>query len=263
MFTDTKEEETINTSLTKPKITYLSYSQIQIFDMCPLHYKLQYLLRIPSPPAASLSFGTSVHAALRAFYESYIYKEPVPIKQVEAMLQAHWINAGYKSKEHEEAMLQQGVTVLTNYLHKNFNPDILPIAVETPFFFPIKGIKVGGRIDRIDRLPDGRIEIIDYKTGKNVPTEKELLTNFQLTLYALAANQVKDAILNKRPEEIVLSLHYVEEEKIFSTTRTLEQLEEAKETLLQKAEEIANSDFACSKSMFCLNCEYKMLCNAH
>ncbi|HSW97198.1 MAG TPA: UvrD-helicase domain-containing protein [Candidatus Saccharimonadales bacterium] len=263
MFTSVPEEMSIDTSLTKPRITYLSYSQIQTFDMCPLHYKLRYLLKVPSETTSSLTFGTSVHAALKTFYERHIFKDPIAIDRIDEILRANWSNEGYTSKAHEQEAFTQAVAVLKNYLHTHFNPDNLPIAVETPFIFPIKGLKAGGRIDRIDKLPDGRIEIIDYKTGANMPTERELLTNFQLTLYALAANQVHDAILNRKPEDIVLSLHYVEQDTILSTTRTQEQLEEAKETLLQKADQIANSEFLCNKNMFCLNCEYKMLCNAH
>lgn len=258
-----KQDEAIDMSLTRPRITYLSYSQIQTFDMCPLHYKLRYLLKVPSETTSSLTFGTSVHGALKTFYERHIFKDPIAIDAIDQVLRANWINEGYTSKAHEQEAFAQAVIVLKNYLHKHFNPDNLPIAVETPFIFPIKGLKAGGRIDRVDRLPDGRIEIIDYKTGSNVPKEKDLLTNFQLTLYALAANQVHDPLWHKNPEDVVLSLHYVEPDIILSTTRTQQQLEEAKETLLQKAEEIANSDFVCSKSLFCMNCEYKMLCNVH
>lgn len=263
MFPSEPEAVVVDTGLTKPKITYLSYSQIQTFDMCPLHYKLQYLLKVPSKTTSSLTFGTSVHGALKTFYEKHMFKDPVSIDHIEEILRANWINDGYTSKEHEKEAFTKAVGVLKNYLYKHFTPESLPIAVETPFIFPVKGLKAGGRIDRVDRLPDGRIEIIDYKTGANMPSERELLTNFQLTLYALAANQVRDAILNRRPEDVVLSLHYVETDTILTTTRTMDQLEEAKETLLQKAEQIANSDFICSKNMFCLNCEYKMLCNAH
>jgi RecB family exonuclease len=44
-----------------------------------------------------------------------------------------------------------------------------------------------GKIDRVDQLPDGIIEIIDYKTGKK-PAAKELENDLQLAIYALAAS---------------------------------------------------------------------------
>jgi len=57
----------------------------------------------------------------------------------------------------------------------------------------------------------------------------------QLSLYALAATEVKDGILGKTSEEITLTLYYVEEEKKLSTTRTREDLEAAKGIYSQNA----------------------------
>ncbi|MDE2026258.1 MAG: PD-(D/E)XK nuclease family protein, partial [Patescibacteria group bacterium] len=112
----------------------------------------------------------------------------------------------------------------------------------------------------VDELPDGSIEIIDYKTGANVPSEKEVAKNLQLTTYALAAKSMQDKTLQRNPNQILLSLYYIEQGKKLTTTRTPEQLEEAKEELLHVANTIDQSDFVCSKSIFCQNCEYKMLC---
>src|SRR3989344_5777136 len=53
----------------KPQtINYLSFTQIQTFLDCPLHYKAKYLLKLPSPPSAASSFGNTVHRTLRDFY---------------------------------------------------------------------------------------------------------------------------------------------------------------------------------------------------
>jgi RecB family exonuclease len=160
--------------------------------------------------------------------------------------------------------------VLYEYLDKHLIHDgsQKPVAIEVPFSFFVadptirpSGVKIGGRIDRVDLRPDGTIEIIDYKTGSNMPSEKELVTNLQLTLYALAATQVRDTIFNKQAEQVILSLHYLEEDKILTTTRTKEQLEQAKGEILQKIIEIEQSDFVCSANMLCQKCEYKMLCS--
>lgn len=243
---------------TKPAaITYISYSQIQTFEMCPLHYKLRYILKLPSRPSNALSFGTSIHNTLRDYYQPLTQGANITNTSIEDLLKQHWINEGYTSKSHEETSYALGVRILKQYIEKN--KKAVPIATEVPFQFHIGALKVGGRIDRIDKLDDGRIEIIDYKTGQNMPKEKDLLTNLQLTLYALAAYEVHDTILNKPPEEVLLSLHYLETDTMLSTIRTKDQLLEAKELLVKKAEEIGNSDYTCSVSN-CKNCEYAMLC---
>jgi DNA helicase-2/ATP-dependent DNA helicase PcrA len=47
----------------KPSVvlTHLSYSQIETFLICPLHYQLKYLYHIPTPASASQSFGITIH----------------------------------------------------------------------------------------------------------------------------------------------------------------------------------------------------------
>ena len=56
-------------------IDYLSYSQIEAFNTCPLHYKLRYIYKVPTPQTASQSFGTTMHAVLKDFYTK-IKEEP-------------------------------------------------------------------------------------------------------------------------------------------------------------------------------------------
>lgn len=241
-------------------VTYLSYSQIQTFDICPLHYKLRYILKIPVPQTAAQSFGTSIHSTLRDFYQAWIRREKLQINKVLGLLEKNWINEGYTSKSHERSAFEKAKHILLKYLKKNFSKKQIPIALELPFKFVIENLKIGGRIDRIDLLKDKKIEIIDYKTGNNIPDEKELENNLQLTFYALAATHVNDKILNKKPGEVLLSLYFLEADKKITTTRTKEQLEAAKKLILKKAEEIGKSEFLCSGATLCKNCEYKILC---
>jgi len=256
------EKEEITGAKQITPVTYLSYSQIQTFDICPLHYKLRYILKIPTPQSSAQSFGTSVHSTLRDFYQSWAIGQKLNIKDTPLLIEKNWISDGYQSKEHEKKALEKAKNLVFDYLEKNFDQNNLPLSLELPFNFTIDNLKIGGRIDRIDSLGNNKIEILDYKTGTNIPDEKFLAKDMQLTVYALAATEVHDRLLHKKPEEVVLSLYYIEEAKKFTTTRTKEELEEAKKYILKKAEEIANSDFKCSGHRFCMNCEFKILCNA-
>ena len=249
-------------------ISYISYSQIHTYEICPLHYKLRYILKVPGQPTPAQSFGTSVHSALRDFYADFIKDNSITASHIRQTLKNGWISSGYESKAHEKQAFQKAVHILDNYLKKYFSPKAnVPIALETPFQFSIKdsqlrpqGLKIGGRIDRIDKIINSKIEILDYKTGSNVPGEKELTSDLQLAMYGLAACFHNTPPFNRKPEDIVLSLYYLEEDIKLSTTRTLEELEECKKLIFEKVAEIEKSDFLCSHSHLCQNCEYKMLC---
>jgi DNA helicase-2/ATP-dependent DNA helicase PcrA len=254
-----KEKESVSS---KAAINYLSYSQLQTFEICPLHYKLKYILKIPVPQTSSQSFGTSVHAALRSFYQNWQTGNKIKIDDIKKIITDVWINDGYSSKAHEKQALEKAKKIIIHYLTNNFDKQNLPLALEYPFSFNLNGIKIAGRMDRIDKIDKNKIEIIDYKTGDNIPSQKELETDLQLTFYALAANEVKDQTLGKTPEDILLSLYYLEKDVKLTTTRDKEQLIEAKGLILERVKEISNSNFACSGSLFCKNCEYKILCHA-
>ncbi len=250
------------TSSPATPITYLSYSQIQTFDVCPLHYKLKYILKIPTPQTGAQSFGTSIHSTLRDFYQSYLKGEKLKVSHALSILEKNWINEGFLSRAHEKKFFEKAKGIIEDFVKNNFDKDNLPIALELPFRFALGNLKIGGRIDRIDNIGGNRIEIIDYKTGSNTFDEKKLASDPQLNVYALAATEVHDKILHKKPEEVVLSLYFLESNKKLTTTRTPEQLKEAKKSILQKADEISKSKFLCSGSALCVNCEYKMLCSS-
>lgn len=256
-------KETLSTDkpLLKTPIKYLSYSQMQTFEVCPLHYKLKYVLKIPTPPTSAQSLGTSVHAVLRDFYQNWIRGEKTKISEIKKLLDKNWVNEGYSSKIHEREAYKKAEKIITGYLKGDFNPKNIPLATEYGFNFFINDLKIGGVIDRVNDLGNGRIEILDYKTGNNVLEEKELANNLQLTIYALAASLVQEKFFKKPPDQVSLSLYFLEKERKITTTRTKQQLEEAKKQILEIADKISKSDFSCSKSNLCINCEYKMLCN--
>ena len=60
-------------------------------------------------------------------------------------------------------------------------PDRVPIAVEQKGSMLVDGIRIKGRADRIDRLPDGTLAIVDYKTGK-APSAAQVKQGFSLQL---------------------------------------------------------------------------------
>jgi DNA helicase-2/ATP-dependent DNA helicase PcrA len=264
-FLDFKPVEKKETFRGKPlHIDYLSYSQIETFKTCPLHYKLKYILRVPTPPSHSASFGTSMHATLKYFYEEVEKGTRPTEKLIFDLLDENWTKEGYTNKKHEVDFKLRGRDYLAGFLKYGFNPKNLPVALEQPFTIPVaKDLKIGGRIDRVDDLGGGMIEIIDYKTGARLPTQKDVDKNLQLSFYALAATKIPTTPFGKLPDKVKLSLYYLDQHEVFSTTRTAKELSEAMEEISSVRNEIEKSDFRCSGGILCQgNCEYSLFCKS-
>ncbi len=266
----TLEQQNINIDKPTPLvISSLSFSQLQSFDICPLHFKAKYLLNIPTPFTAPLSFGSSMHNTIKDLYDQVMQSIPVSKDDLMLLLRKNWKSQGYLSKAYEQKMYTHGENILNKYYKENFDPDTKPLALELPFSFFLnksddkaeKPVKILGAIDRIDRHPDGGIEIIDYKTGKAESLSKRKY-QLQLGLYALAATRVRNEFLGKKPEDITITLLYLESGIKITNPVTLEDIERTELAIRDKIVEIELSDFKCSKSILCNNCEYKMLCNA-
>jgi RecB family exonuclease len=120
-----------------------------------------------------------------------------------------------------------------------------------------------GIIDRIDRHPDGTIEITDYKTGRS-KKQAEVDADDQLSAYALATalGAVKDPTTGQPlPAASKLTLYFTESDLSLSTTRTPAQLEEFRESLIAKARRIRGGDFTATPDMWrCGRCDYRLIC---
>ncbi|MDO8551522.1 MAG: UvrD-helicase domain-containing protein [bacterium] len=257
------QEIPIEANAPQTPTNYLSYSQIETFKTCPFHYKLRYLLNIPTPPSPALSFGASIHAVLKDFYQLKILGNKLGEEKLLELLERNWVKEGYYSKNHEKLSFTKGKKLLSD-LYKNMikNEKTMPLTVEQTFSFPIRGLRVGGRIDRVNSL-DNKIEIVDYKTGATMPTQRDIDRNLQMTIYALAATEVREKPFDKKPDEVVLSFYFLEKGKKVNTVRTGAQLELAKKELLAWQQKISTSDFKCNHSEMCKYCEYKLLCDPY
>ncbi len=246
------------------KVDYLSYSAIECFKTCPLHYKLRYILRVPTPPTASLSLGNSVHLTVRDFYQTDADKKlrgDAEIEKVMQLLKKNWIVEGYESKGHEEEAFKKAQKFLLEYLDSELHKFHKPILIEQAFTLHLDPtLKILGKIDRVDDIGNGEIEIVDYKTGANMPTQKEIDLDLQMGIYALAA--VDAGILNRKIDKVRMCFYFFETGSKMVTTRKTDDLEAIKKQIFEMRDTIEHSDFACSKGMLCQNCEYKILCNS-
>ncbi len=244
----------------RQKISYLSYSQLDTFTTCPLQYKYRYILKIPVPPSAALTFGDAMHKTIRAFYELVRVGQKPTKEDLLHLLDTQWSTLGYRDRVYEEKMKMHGRELLEGFYDKGYDPTVIPTSLEEPFKLKITPtLTLGGKIDRIDTHADGTMEIIDYKTGQ-APKARTPQKDMQLTVYAMAG--ADEGIYKKAPEKVIVSFYFFEGQEKVSATRTKTELEEAKKIIAQKADEMSRSDFAPTPGKHCDFCEFRLICEA-
>ncbi|KKQ92130.1 MAG: hypothetical protein UU16_C0002G0007 [Candidatus Woesebacteria bacterium GW2011_GWA2_40_7] len=259
-------------SIEPRKVEYLSVSQIETFQTCPLHYKLKYVYKLPTKAFASSSFGISIHETLKKFYQEISLNPTTPAalrgfsERLIEIYKESFLEDGYLNKKHKQEFYKKGELYLQGFIKNGYDPKIRTILLEGKFVLPLgpetssgRSLRIGGTIDRVDDLGGSRIEIIDYKTGATIPTQKEVNKDLQLSFYALAMSNIRKI----KPEDIKLSLYYLDTQEKISTTRTEKDLEKVKEEILKIRDEIENSDFKCNNNFFCQGkCEFSMFCKS-
>ena len=244
-----------------------SYTQFDTYGRCPLRYALQHVYRVPTAETvAAFTFGSTAHAAFEAFTkerrERAARGEPPPTREdLGQLFAAEWKPTGFPDATSEQTYRRRTATLLDNFWQGELATVGTALHEELGFVLrldPGDGtpvVRIGGFIDRIDRLPSGGIEVLDYKTGRP-GTQKTVDESLQLSIYALAC---RDELGLGTPERV--TLYYTEAATRMSTTRTDEQLDAAREELLALAAQVRSGDFHATPSpRTCAWCDYRAIC---
>src|ERR671911_2410539 len=155
----------------------LSASDIDLYRICPLKYKFARVFAIPEEPTINQRFGILIHQVLERFHADELREEPPSAQNGEEaerregldrllwLFEAGWRRAGFGASDDELQYRDRAVAALTRYWERHARSETTPIWLERAFAFGIGPHQLGGRIDRVDRLPEGGYELIDYKTG--------------------------------------------------------------------------------------------------
>ncbi len=243
-----------------------SYSQLAAFSICPLKYKFAFVLKIPSDAnKASLIFGRVVHNTLCDFLKPLERSEQESLftdnkkvnldyQNLKKIYDRYWSGEGFASKDEAQQYYENGVSILKNFWQDwslNTSPEILYL--EKSFTFKIKGGVVLGKIDRVDRLPDGTLEVIDYKTG----TAKKSLESDdkrQLMIYQIFLEEVLGAKVS------CLSYYYLEGPYKISFVAKPAALDKVRQEIVAQITAIKEANFPANPSPMCAYCDFNKIC---
>jgi DNA helicase-2/ATP-dependent DNA helicase PcrA len=166
----------------------LSASDIDTYRTCPLKYKFARVFRIPQEPTLNQRFGILVHQVLERFHGDEEARDGRTLDEMLGLLDAGWRRGGFGGSEQEIQLRGKATEALSQYWHRFQVEESQPTFFERGFSFQLGPHVLRGRVDRVDRLPEGGWELIDYKTGRP-RSPSELERDVQLSLYAVAAHE--------------------------------------------------------------------------
>jgi DNA helicase II / ATP-dependent DNA helicase PcrA len=231
----------------------LSAGDIETYRTCPLKYKFARVFRIPREPTLNQRFGILVHQVLERFHAGGTART---LPELLGLLEAGWRRGGFGDSEEERQLRAKATQALVRY-HDRFRDDAAaPVWFERSFQFRLGRHVLRGRVDRVDQLPDGAYELIDYKTGRP-KTAAQLRDDVQLSLYAVGARE------DWRLEASRQSYYYVLDDEKVPVDRSDEDREWIEDTVLEVAEGILGQGFEPTPSYSaCSICDYRIACPA-
>jgi DNA helicase-2/ATP-dependent DNA helicase PcrA len=162
----------------------LSASDIEAYRTCPLKYKFARVFRIPSEPTLNQRFGILVHQVLERYHQS----GGRTVDEMLGLLAVGWRRGGFGTSDQERQLHAKADGALRRYHERFREEDGEPLWFEKAFSFRMGAHTLRGRVDRVDRLPGGDYELIDYKTGRP-RSAAQLREDVQLSLYAVGARE--------------------------------------------------------------------------
>ncbi|HEX6387971.1 MAG TPA: PD-(D/E)XK nuclease family protein, partial [Solirubrobacteraceae bacterium] len=230
----------------------LSASDIETYRSCPLRYKFARVFRIPSEPTLNQRFGIVVHQALERFHA----ESGASLEELQGLLDAAWRRSGLGDSDQERQLHEKAVVAMRRYVDRFSAEPGEPVWLEKGFAFKLGPHLLRGRVDRVDRLPDGEYELIDYKTGRP-KTAVQLRDDVQLSLYAIAARESWEI---EAPQQ---AYHYVLDDQKVAVPADEIDPGWITETVMEVADGILSQGFEPTPSYsVCSMCDYRIACPA-
>src|SRR4051812_422989 len=230
----------------------LSASDIDTYRICPLKYKFARVFRIPQEPTIHQRFGIVLHQVLERFHQ----QGDRSLEALMDLFHTSWRRSGFGDSDDELQFRDRATHALRAYWERDRESASEAVWFERSFAFKIGPHLLRGRVDRVDRHPDGTYKLIDYKTGR-AKTEQELKEDVQLSVYQMGARESWGL------ETSAQSYFYVLTGEKVPVEHSEEELERVRATVTEIAGGILKQRFEPTPSPdVCSFCDYRIICPA-
>ncbi|PNV32845.1 DNA helicase UvrD [Streptomyces sp. DH-12] len=177
----------------------------QLANTCALQWFLGREVKADAPATAAQGFGNVVHVLADEVASGHTPADlDVLMERLDSVWNALAFDAPWKSAQEKE----NARMALERFLkwHVMDRTGRTPVASEHDFDVTLEAgdyqVRVRGQMDRVEADGEGRAYVVDFKTGKQAPSSKEVERHPQLAVYQLAVREgaVDEVFGGARPE---------------------------------------------------------------
>lgn len=177
----------------------------QLANTCALQWFLGREVKADAPATAAQGFGNVVHVLADEVASGHTPADlSVLMERLDSVWNALAFDAPWKSEQEKD----NARVALERFLqwHVMDRAGRTPAASEHDFDVTLEAgdyeVRIRGQMDRVEADGDGRAYVVDFKTGKQAPTSKEVERHPQLAVYQLAVREgaVDEVFDGARPE---------------------------------------------------------------
>jgi putative RecB family exonuclease len=248
---------------------HLSSSQINLYLLCSLKYKFQYVDKLPKFfKSSGLVFGSAIHSVL-----SWLFKEKlngnggqITLERLYRILEADWFAQKidqvirYKNGEDEMKLLIMAKEMLREYFNqcpKEVMGTEIPFT--TPLVNPATGETLGINLEGYIDLVEKDETIVEFKTSASIMDQNDVDDHIQLTAYSYAY----EMLFQRSPKNLKI-INFVKNKKPkvipFETRRTQSDYQRFFGLASQILKGIREKVFFPRSSFICKDCEYADPC---
>ncbi len=181
----------------------LSGSGLEQLDSCSLQWFLSKEVKAQTATSGAQGFGNVVHALADEVGSG---RTPADLGVLMERLDTVWDALAFDAPWKSDQEKTQARAALERFLHWHVlerGRDTLATEHGFDLTLPAGGltVRIRGTMDRVEQDAVGRAYVVDFKTGKQPPTDKSLPDHRQLAVYQLAVREgaLDDLVLNDSP----------------------------------------------------------------
>lgn len=169
------------------EIPTMTGSMLESILDCPRKWFLSRRAKAGEPSISGASVGAVVHAIIAGADEQHL-----ALAEMEAHLLDVWDDIEFSAPWQTDAERTEALAMLQRFDTWRRGRDTTLLGTEIPFDVVVsvgsRQVRLVGQVDRLE-LIDGKLAVIDHKTGRSAISKTAAAKHVQLGLYQLAASQ--------------------------------------------------------------------------